>query len=133
MRKALGRGLDALIPGAGRGSTPEPASEATPSDVLVAIDKIHPNPRQPRVEFDEGALTDLVASVRAQGVLQPLLVRRTDDGDAPEAQAARQQHGTTATGPAIDPRQAATLSNPAAARRRLGGRLADRRTECEAQ
>jgi ParB family chromosome partitioning protein len=81
MRKALGRGLDALIPGAGRSSATEPALEVATSDVLVAIDKIHPNPRQPRTEFDEGALADLVASVRAQGVLQPLLVRRTDDGD----------------------------------------------------
>jgi ParB family chromosome partitioning protein len=81
MRKALGRGLDALIPGAGRSTSTETPAEVVASDLSVAIDKIHPNPRQPRVEFDEGALADLVASVRAQGVLQPLLVRRTDDGD----------------------------------------------------
>jgi ParB family chromosome partitioning protein len=81
MRKALGRGLDALIPGAGRSTAVEPTPDTEPNDVLVAIDKIQPNPRQPRVEFDEGALADLVASVRAQGVLQPLLVRRLESGD----------------------------------------------------
>lgn len=82
MRKALGRGLDALIPGAGRAtSTTEVGSDATTTDLLVAIDKIRPNPRQPRVQFDEGALSELVSSIRAQGVLQPLLVRRLPDGD----------------------------------------------------
>jgi ParB family chromosome partitioning protein len=83
MRKALGRGLDALIPGAGRAMPPSSESLAEPAspDVLIAIDKIRPNPRQPRVEFDEGALTELVTSIRTQGVIQPLLVRRMPDGD----------------------------------------------------
>jgi ParB family transcriptional regulator, chromosome partitioning protein len=83
MRKALGRGLDALIPGAGRAAVPapEPISESGPADTLVAIDKIVPNPRQPRVEFDETALAELASSIRAQGIIQPLLVRRMDDGN----------------------------------------------------
>ena len=83
MRKALGRGLDALIPGAGRAtpSSESPASEPIASDLLVALDRIRPNPRQPRVEFDETALTELVTSIRTQGVIQPLLVRRMADGD----------------------------------------------------
>lgn len=82
MRKALGRGIDALIPGAGRGGTPEAAPEVVPSaDLSVALDKIRPNPRQPRTEFDETALSELVGSIKAQGIIQPLLVRRTDDGD----------------------------------------------------
>lgn len=86
MRKALGRGLDALIPGAGRATPtadtgPEVTTGAAANDLLVAIDKIRPNPRQPRVEFDESALAELVSSIRAQGVLQPLLVRPLPDGD----------------------------------------------------
>lgn len=82
MRKALGRGLDALIPGAGRVSPGEAsASESAAPDLLVAIDKIRPNPRQPRIEFDEAALAELVNSIRVQGVLQPLLVRRSAEGD----------------------------------------------------
>jgi ParB family chromosome partitioning protein len=83
MRKALGRGLDALIPGAGRtAGAPEPAPEQLPSaDLLVAIDKVRPNPRQPRVDFDEAALSELVTSIRVQGIIQPLLVRRMSEGD----------------------------------------------------
>ena len=81
MRKALGRGIDALIPGASRGSAVEAAPEMPSADLSVAIDKIRPNPRQPRTEFDETALSELVSSIRAQGIIQPLLVRRTDDGD----------------------------------------------------
>ncbi len=83
MRKALGRGLDALIPGAGRTSpAPDaPIGDPASADQQAAIDKIRPNPRQPRSEFDETALAELAASIRAQGVIQPLLVRRMPDGD----------------------------------------------------
>jgi ParB family transcriptional regulator, chromosome partitioning protein len=83
MRKALGRGLDALIPGAGRSApAPDHSMELSESaDLSVAIDKIRPNPRQPRIEFDEHALAELAASIHLQGVIQPLLVRRLPDGD----------------------------------------------------
>lgn len=82
MRKALGRGLDALIPGAGRPAVnPDVAAEALNADLLVAIDKIRPNPRQPRTEFDEAALSELASSIRVQGIIQPLLVRRSSEGD----------------------------------------------------
>lgn len=82
MRKALGRGIDALIPGANRGAAPEAAPVETQSpDLSVAIDKIRPNPRQPRTEFDEAALNELVGSIKVQGIIQPLLVRPLDDGD----------------------------------------------------
>jgi ParB family chromosome partitioning protein len=59
----------------------EPIGIDDPSDTSVAIDKIRPNPRQPRLEFEESALADLATSIRTQGVIQPLLVRRTPDGD----------------------------------------------------
>src|SRR5687768_1453095 len=81
MRKALGRGLDALIPGAGRAAPGETTSETANADLSVAIDKIRPNPRQPRTEFNETALTELVHSIKVQGIIQPLLVRPTDDGN----------------------------------------------------
>src|SRR5689334_20731823 len=82
MRKALGRGIEALIPGAGRsGPGPDPIGVEDSADTSVAIDKIRPNPRQPRLEFEESALADLATSIRTQGVIQPLLVRRTSDGD----------------------------------------------------
>jgi ParB family chromosome partitioning protein len=80
MRKALGRGLDALIPGAGRvPAAPPPVDAATGGEGVVPIEQITPNPRQPRVEFEESALAELVASIRAQGVIQPLLVRRLSE------------------------------------------------------
>jgi ParB family transcriptional regulator, chromosome partitioning protein len=82
MRKALGRGLEALIPGAGKSSaSTEHGSEVADSDATVAIDRIRANPRQPRTEFDENALAELAASIRTQGIIQPLLVRRLPDGE----------------------------------------------------
>ena len=67
-RGGLGRGLGALIP------------QATPGGLLdLDIDRIVPNPWQPRTEWDEGALGELVDSVREHGVLQPLIVTRADD------------------------------------------------------
>ena len=78
----LGRGLDALIPNTPINTTPI----TTPTGVLVAdqnevdINSILPNPRQPRTIFDEDALTELSASIREVGVLQPPVVRSIGDG-----------------------------------------------------
>ncbi|MGH7090933.1 MAG: ParB/RepB/Spo0J family partition protein [Stellaceae bacterium] len=71
-RRGLGRGLSALLGEA------EPA--AAPADAkagirMIAIELLHPGRLQPRRRFDEAALAALTASVAAQGVLQPLLVR----------------------------------------------------------
>jgi ParB family transcriptional regulator, chromosome partitioning protein len=71
-RRGLGRGLEVLVGGL------EPGS---PELVELAVDAIHPNPRQPRKRFDGEAGTGLAESIRAQGVIQPLLVRpRTAGG-----------------------------------------------------
>lgn len=84
MRKPLGRGLDALIPG--RGAAPpvvvaKAASEPPPSGrLLVPIDEIVPNPDQPRQDFDPTALDELTTSIAQHGILQPLVVRRTGSG-----------------------------------------------------
>jgi ParB family transcriptional regulator, chromosome partitioning protein len=72
----LGRGLADLIPLGGGGADSAP----TPTDSL-SIGSLHPNPRQPRTHFDEGALVELADSIRANGILQPILVRpRTQGG-----------------------------------------------------
>jgi ParB family chromosome partitioning protein len=77
--KPLGRGLDALIPGATKPVMPfAPDAE---HEQRVAVERVHANPRQPRSDFDESALQELAASIRAQGILQPLLVRPQSDGD----------------------------------------------------
>lgn len=83
-RPALGRGLSALIP-----DTPPAPIEGEPSPAVaerrrdtpshVDLDRIDPNPRQPRVRFDEQKLQELAASIRANGLVQPVVVRRKGD------------------------------------------------------
>ena len=73
-RGGLGRGLSALIPGA-----PE-AGEASTGLLEVPANAISPNPKQPRSRFDDATLADLAASIREVGILQPIVVRRTDRG-----------------------------------------------------
>jgi ParB family transcriptional regulator, chromosome partitioning protein len=70
-RPALGRGLSALIPDA-------PVAPERTLD--VDIDLIRPNRFQPRTTMDDGRLEDLARSIRANGVIQPIVVRRADDG-----------------------------------------------------
>ena len=70
-KRGLGRGLGALL-----ASTPA-ESEAL---VEVALDDIHPNPHQPRKLFEADGLEELAASIRASGVLQPVIARRTAAG-----------------------------------------------------
>ncbi len=78
-RPALGRGLSALIPAA---QTPQPAPQPTqdrPRVQELDIDLLIPNPRQPRVHMDETRLEELAQSIRANGVIQPIVVRKVDD------------------------------------------------------
>ena len=86
-RKALGRGLGALIPGAPApeaavATEPQALEQAQPGERVteIPLDRIVPNPKQPRIEFSEEALAELAESIRAQGVLMPILVRPTSDG-----------------------------------------------------
>lgn len=71
-KKGLGKGLGALIPGID-------ATREAPN-VRVEVDQIALNPLQPRRSFDEAKIDELAASVRDQGIIQPLLVRRVGDG-----------------------------------------------------
>src|SRR5215475_1822830 len=70
-RRALGRGLSALL-----------SDSAAQGDELleVDIDLIDPNPDQPRVRFNEDKLNELAQSIRANGMVQPLLLRRGVNG-----------------------------------------------------
>lgn len=70
-KKALGKGLKALI-----GEPEEFARYETLASDQIMLDEIEPNPRQPRENFDKQKLADLVASVRANGVIQPIIVRK---------------------------------------------------------
>lgn len=77
-KSGLGRGLDALIPGAGL-----PAEEwgASSGALQVPITQIERNPRQPRSRFDPQELAELATSIQSHGILQPLIVSR---GEAPD-------------------------------------------------
>ncbi len=67
-KAGLGRGLEALLP--------QIASDQTDEVIMVRVDELRPNPYQPRREFDEDRLSELVESIREHGVLQPIIVRR---------------------------------------------------------
>jgi ParB family transcriptional regulator, chromosome partitioning protein len=71
--KGLGRGLDALLSG---------SDETASGDALqsLALDRIGPGRYQPRTRMDEASLTELAESIKAQGVMQPILVRPVDAG-----------------------------------------------------
>jgi ParB family chromosome partitioning protein len=75
----LGKGLGALIP-ADISPHTGGAIPATSGLRDIEINAIDPNPHQPRVHFDEDTLSDLSASIRAIGLLQPILVRPAKDG-----------------------------------------------------
>jgi ParB family chromosome partitioning protein len=68
-RSGLGKGLSALIP-------TEVTGDRTSALREVPIGNIKPNPRQPRINFDEETMSSLAASIKELGVLQPVLVRR---------------------------------------------------------
>jgi ParB family transcriptional regulator, chromosome partitioning protein len=75
-RKALGRGLGALLPTRPlAAAVPTPALEPGRSD-RIAIESIDPNPVQPRRVFQQEALHQLADSIRQHGIIQPLVVRR---------------------------------------------------------
>jgi len=69
-RPALGKGLSALIPDA-----PEPRSPSVEAD----IDSLAPNDFQPRVSVDDARLHELAQSIKANGIIQPIVVRRIGD------------------------------------------------------
>jgi len=75
-RKALGRGLSSLIPEVPT-ATHTPDAQPGPY-VEIDLDRIDPNPSQPRQRFAEAGLEELAASIAHQGVVQPILVRRRD-------------------------------------------------------
>ena len=79
-RPGLGRGLDALIPSSDdqEGQQPQASGQAI---AQIAIERIQPNPQQPRVIMDEGALGELAASIREHGIIQPLIVSPTPGSD----------------------------------------------------
>jgi len=76
-KRGLGRGLSALIPKAAE-PLDETRQESQPKE--IAVERITASPFQPRRQFDETKIDELAASIRNQGIIQPLVVRRRGDG-----------------------------------------------------
>jgi ParB family chromosome partitioning protein len=74
-RPALGRGLSALIP-----DTPPPAAASAERALDVDSDLLRPNKFQPRLRIDDAKIEDLARSIRANGIIQPIVVRKVDGG-----------------------------------------------------
>lgn len=84
-RNVLGRGLDNIGNGKGKGldaliNTKDIEIKGTSNLSEIAIDRIKPNPNQPRREFDEEALQELANSIREVGIITPITLRQTTDG-----------------------------------------------------
>lgn len=73
-RTALGRGLDSLI------SMTEVRTDGSSAINEIEVDKIEPNPNQPRTNFDDESLRELAVSIRELGIIQPLSLRAGSDG-----------------------------------------------------
>jgi ParB family chromosome partitioning protein len=90
-KSRLGRGLGALITSGNAAPKPAmpapaaaapvaaPANDGLPGYREIAVHLVEPNPYQPRKEFSDDALTELVESIRAEGLLQPIVVRAAGD------------------------------------------------------
>lgn len=78
-RRGLGRGLSALMADVAETETVA-AKGAAAAEQFVPIERIKPNPDQPRKRFEQENLDDLAASIKEKGVIQPLIVRAKDDG-----------------------------------------------------
>jgi ParB family transcriptional regulator, chromosome partitioning protein len=74
-RPALGRGLSALIPDA-----PAAAPASAERSLEVDIDLLHPNKFQPRTHMDDSRIEELSRSIRSNGVIQPIVVRKAEQG-----------------------------------------------------
>lgn len=75
-RSGLGRGLDVLL--GGQPATPE--SLPVIGSLEIPLEKIAPNPQQPRTQFDPQGIDELAASIKRHGLLQPIVVSRKGDG-----------------------------------------------------
>jgi ParB family transcriptional regulator, chromosome partitioning protein len=75
-RKALGKGLHALLPSR-NASAAAPVTESSGNPQSLPIGQLAPNPDQPRRDFDPAALQELTHSIERDGIIQPIIVRKT--------------------------------------------------------
>ena len=75
-RRGLGRGLSALMADVDTAPTPVRAEAPRKAETFIPVERISPNPDQPRRSFAESALAELAASIREKGIIQPLILRK---------------------------------------------------------
>jgi ParB family transcriptional regulator, chromosome partitioning protein len=111
-RKALGRGLDSLLP-----SRPVampiamPGAQAVASAQEVPVDSIDPNPYQTRRRINEAALEELAESIRASGVVQPVVLRPAANGRFQLVAGERRWHASKRAGKTTIPAVVRQISN----------------------
>ncbi len=111
-RKALGRGLDSLLP-----SRPVavpiamPAAQAVASTQEIPVDSIDPNPYQTRRRINEAALDELAESIRASGVVQPVVLRPAANGRFQLVAGERRWHASKRAGKTTIPAMVRQISN----------------------
>ncbi len=81
-KRVLGRGLSALIPKGPRMDAAEGPRDPVSAGAVanIPVSDIRPNPFQPRTDFDEAALDELMRSIKEKGIIQPITVRKVADG-----------------------------------------------------
>lgn len=103
-RKALGRGLESLLPN--RPMNPPiamPAAQVGAATQEIPIDSIDPNPYQTRRRINEAALEELTASIQASGVVQPVVLRPAANGRYQLVAGERRWHASKRAGKATIP------------------------------
>jgi ParB family transcriptional regulator, chromosome partitioning protein len=104
-RKALGKGLHSLLPtrnapvqtgGAASASATESSKEGSVS--FAPTEQLTPNPNQPRRDFDPAAMAELTRSIERDGIIQPIIVRRTASGEYQIIAGERRWRAATAAG-----------------------------------
>lgn len=79
-KRGLGRGLTALMNDVRDEASPPPGAAPRRPDLRLPVEKIRPNPDQPRRTFNREALDELAASIREKGIIQPIIVREKPEG-----------------------------------------------------
>src|ERR1700756_1566968 len=111
-RKALGRGLDSLLPGrAPAAPIAMPAAQSTGNAQEIPIDSIDPNPYQTRRRINESALEELSQSIRATGVVQPVVLRPITNGRYQLVAGERRWHASKRAGKTTIPAVVRQISN----------------------
>src|SRR5579859_2706650 len=110
-RKALGRGLDSLLPSRPTISPIAMPAQAAASAQEIPIDSIDPNPYQTRRRINEAALEELAESIRASGVIQPVVLRPITNGRFQLVAGERRWHASRRAGKATIPAVVRQISN----------------------